>query len=65
MFVLPKFVNESEFLYNVEYEYNGVTVQAAFADQQFFFGKGAGWPPYRLGCIIRYCRPAVQLPVRV
>ena len=41
MFVLPKFVNETEFLYNVEYEYNGVTVQAAFADQQFFFGKGA------------------------
>jgi homoserine dehydrogenase len=45
LFVLPKFVNESEFLYNVEYEYNGVTVQAAFADQQFFFGKGAGGHP--------------------
>ncbi|MBK0379483.1 homoserine dehydrogenase [Mucilaginibacter segetis] len=45
MFVLPKFVTESEFLYNVEYEYNGVTVQAAFADQQFFFGKGAGGHP--------------------
>jgi homoserine dehydrogenase len=45
MFVLPKFVTETEFLYNVEYEYNGVTVQAAFADQQFFFGKGAGGHP--------------------
>lgn len=45
MFVLPKFVNETEFLYNVEYEYNGVIVQAAFADQQFFFGKGAGGHP--------------------
>lgn len=45
MFVLPKFVTSSEFLYNVEYEYNGVTVQAAFADQQFFFGKGAGGHP--------------------
>src|SRR6185312_678937 len=45
MFVLPKFVNDTEFLYNVEYEYNGVTVQAAFADQQFFFGKGAGGHP--------------------
>ena len=45
LFVLPKFVNESEFLYNVEYEYNGVIVQAAFADQQFFFGKGAGGHP--------------------
>ena len=45
LFVLPKFVNSSEFLYNVEYEYNGVIVQAAFADQQFFFGKGAGGHP--------------------
>lgn len=45
LFVLPKFVSETEFLYNVEYEYNGVTVQAAFADQQFFFGKGAGGHP--------------------
>jgi len=45
LFVLPKFVNENEFLYNVEYEYNGVVVQAAFADQQFFFGKGAGGHP--------------------
>ncbi len=45
MFVLPKFVNDTEFLYNVENEYNGVVVQAAFADQQFFFGKGAGGHP--------------------
>ncbi len=45
LFVLPKLVNETEFLYNVEYEYNGVIVQAAFADQQFFFGKGAGGHP--------------------
>jgi len=45
LFVLPKLVTEGEFLYNVEYEYNGVIVQAAFADQQFFFGKGAGGHP--------------------
>src|SRR5476651_2070448 len=45
LFVLPKLVNNTEFLYNVEYEYNGVIVQAAFADQQFFFGKGAGGHP--------------------
>jgi homoserine dehydrogenase len=32
LFVLPKFVNDKEFLYNVEY-------------QQFFFGKGAGGHP--------------------
>jgi len=45
LFVLPKFVKQSEFLYNVDNEYNGVVVQAAFADQQFFFGKGAGGHP--------------------
>ncbi|TKC10311.1 homoserine dehydrogenase [Pedobacter polaris] len=44
-FVLPKFVKPDDFLYNVENEYNGVTVQAAFADKQFFFGKGAGGHP--------------------
>ena len=45
LFVMPKLVNENEFLYNVDYEYNCVTVQAAFADQQFFYGKGAGGHP--------------------
>jgi len=44
-FVLPKFVKSDDFLFNVENEYNGVTVQAAFADKQFFFGKGAGGHP--------------------
>src|SRR6476661_3475907 len=45
LYVLPKLIRSSNFLYNVENEYNGVTVQAAFADQQFFFGKGAGGYP--------------------
>ena len=44
-YVLPKFVRSDDFIYNVENEYNGVTVQAAFADKQFFFGKGAGGHP--------------------
>eukprot|EP01133_Synstelium_polycarpum_P010133 gene10133-11809_t len=44
-YVLPKFVRSDDFLFNVENEYNGVTVQAAFADKQFFFGKGAGGHP--------------------
>lgn len=44
-YVLPKFVKQDDFLFNVENEYNGVTVQAAFADKQFFFGKGAGGHP--------------------
>ncbi|HEY0899494.1 MAG TPA: homoserine dehydrogenase [Sphingobacteriaceae bacterium] len=44
-YVLPKLIASGDFLFNVENEYNGVTVQAAFADQQFFFGKGAGGHP--------------------
>ncbi|WP_129715055.1 homoserine dehydrogenase [Pedobacter sp. SYP-B3415] len=44
-YVLPKLVATDDFLFNVENEYNGVTVQAAFADKQFFFGKGAGGHP--------------------
>ncbi|MBY0245888.1 MAG: homoserine dehydrogenase [Sphingobacteriaceae bacterium] len=44
-FVLPKFIKPDNFLYNVENEYNGVIVQAGFADKQFFFGKGAGGHP--------------------
>ena len=44
-YVLPKLIAKEDFLYNVENEYNAVTVQAAFADKQFFFGKGAGGHP--------------------
>jgi homoserine dehydrogenase len=45
IYVLPKLIKKEDFLFNVENEYNGVSVQAAFADQQFFFGKGAGGHP--------------------
>lgn len=45
LYVLPKLVHSSSILYTVENEYNGVVVQAAFADQQFFYGKGAGGHP--------------------
>jgi homoserine dehydrogenase len=44
-FVVPHLVRSDDYLYNVENEYNGVTVQAAFADRQFFMGKGAGGHP--------------------
>jgi homoserine dehydrogenase len=44
-FVMPQLVSPNDYLYNVENEYNGVTVQAAFADRQFFMGKGAGGHP--------------------
>ncbi|WP_270089873.1 homoserine dehydrogenase [Sphingobacterium sp. SYP-B4668] len=45
LYVLPKFVSKENILYNVENENNGVLVKAAFADEQFFFGKGAGGHP--------------------
>ena len=41
-FVLPRFITSDKYLYNVDYEYNGVITEAAFADKQFFSGKGAG-----------------------
>lgn len=43
--VIPKFISKDHLLYNVENENNGVLVKAAFADEQFFFGKGAGGHP--------------------
>jgi len=45
LYVLPKFVSRDSILFNVEDENNGVLVKAAFADEQFFFGKGAGGHP--------------------
>jgi homoserine dehydrogenase len=41
-FVLPRFISIDKYLYNVDNEYNGVITEAAFADKQFFSGKGAG-----------------------
>jgi homoserine dehydrogenase len=45
LYVAPQLVPKSDFLYNVENEYNAVSVKAAFADQQLFYGKGAGGHP--------------------
>lgn len=45
LYVLPKFISADNILYNVENENNGVLVKAAFADEQFFSGKGAGGHP--------------------
>ncbi|TDS17588.1 homoserine dehydrogenase [Sphingobacterium paludis] len=45
LYVLPKFVRPDNIIYNVENENNGVLVKAAFADEQFFYGKGAGGHP--------------------
>lgn len=45
MYVLPRFISSGKYLYNVDYEYNGVVAEAAFSDKQFFYGKGAGGHP--------------------
>jgi homoserine dehydrogenase len=44
-FVMPQFVNSDSDLYKVENEFNGVIVEGAFSEHQFFIGKGAGGYP--------------------
>ncbi|MCD4769269.1 MAG: homoserine dehydrogenase [Bacteroidales bacterium] len=41
-YVLPRFISVDRYLYGVDNEFNGVVAEAAFADKQFFYGKGAG-----------------------
>lgn len=45
VYVLPQFVYKEDDLYDVDYEYNAVNVEAAFSQKQFFKGKGAGGHP--------------------
>jgi homoserine dehydrogenase len=44
-FVAPKFVAPNEKLYQVDDVFNGVVLQTAFTESQFFVGKGAGAYP--------------------
>ncbi len=41
-FVFPQFVSEKHHFSFVKNEFNGVIIESGFADQQFFYGKGAG-----------------------
>lgn len=41
-YVLPHLIREHNLLYDVYNEYNGVLLESAFTDKQFFVGKGAG-----------------------
>ncbi|MCB9224080.1 MAG: homoserine dehydrogenase [Crocinitomicaceae bacterium] len=41
-FVAPLFVKENSFAYDINYEFNGVSIEALFSDKQVFTGKGAG-----------------------
>jgi homoserine dehydrogenase len=43
--VIPQFVSEKSELFKVEREFNGVIVEGAFSEHQFFIGKGAGGFP--------------------
>lgn len=44
-FVMPTFVTSESPLIHVHNEYNGIILESAFADRQFFMGKGAGSNP--------------------
>ncbi len=44
-FVFPKFVKNKSKLAYIDYEFNGITVESVFSEQQFFSGKGAGGNP--------------------
>lgn len=44
-FVIPKFVDSADRLFNVDDVFNGVITKTCFADEQFFVGKGAGAHP--------------------
>jgi homoserine dehydrogenase len=41
-YCMPRFVPVSDTLNKVAYEYNGLLLEGAFAEHQFFMGKGAG-----------------------
>lgn len=43
--VIPTFVASDSPLVHVHNEYNGIVLESAFADRQFFMGKGAGSNP--------------------
>ena len=45
IFVMPRFVSESNHLFKVEDEFNGVIVEGKFSGEQFFQGRGAGSLP--------------------
>lgn len=44
-YCMPRFVPLSDTLNKVTYEYNGLIMEGAFSEHQFFMGKGAGGNP--------------------
>lgn len=45
VFVLPRFIRNTNQLYNVDDEFNGVIVEGTFSGEQFLQGRGAGSLP--------------------
>lgn len=45
LFVIPSLVSPSDYIFNVENEFNGVIIEGEYYDRQFMFGKGAGGFP--------------------
>jgi homoserine dehydrogenase len=44
-YVLPQFIAKDDRLFQIDDVFNGVEIEGAFADKQFFSGKGAGAHP--------------------
>jgi homoserine dehydrogenase len=44
-YCMPRFVSLTDTLNKVTYEYNGLLMEGAFSEHQFFMGKGAGGNP--------------------
>jgi homoserine dehydrogenase len=44
-YCIPQFVSTGNKLKDIHNEYNGVVIESAFAESQFFIGKGAGGNP--------------------
>jgi len=44
-YVAPQFVQEDNFAYNINFEFNAISIEALFSDKQIFTGKGAGSYP--------------------
>ncbi|MBN2349340.1 MAG: homoserine dehydrogenase [Bacteroidales bacterium] len=44
-YCLPKLVAKADHLHTVNYEFNGISIEGAFSETQFFIGKGAGGYP--------------------
>lgn len=45
LYVMPKFISNDKYIYNVDNEFNGVVIEGDAYDKQLMFGRGAGGFP--------------------